>query len=71
MKRWCLAILISLSSILTVKAQEYGKPDRDQPGDEMIQEYLKCVTVDLHKQFLKVARVYMLPPISIGLKMLP
>jgi dienelactone hydrolase len=37
----------------TVKAQQYGKPDRDQPGDEMIQEYLKCITENLHKQFLK------------------
>jgi len=53
MRLWCLAILISLSGILTVHAQEYGKPDRDQPGDEMIQEYLKCITEDLHRRFLK------------------
>jgi len=53
MRVWRLVILILLSCILTVKAQEYGKPDRDQPGDEMIQEYLKNIAKDLHGQFLK------------------
>ena len=56
MRLWCLVIpvcVISLCGGSTVKAQQYGKPDRDQPGDEMIQEYLKCITENLHKQFLK------------------
>jgi dienelactone hydrolase len=56
MRPGCLAILvcvISLSGGSAVKAQEYGAPDRDQPGDEMIQEYLRRITEDLHGQFLK------------------
>jgi dienelactone hydrolase len=48
-----LAYVISLFGGLSIKAQQYGKPDRDQPGDEMIQEYLRCVTEDLHGRFLK------------------
>jgi dienelactone hydrolase len=56
MRHWCLSILvcvISLSGGSAVKAQEYGEPDRDQPGDEMIQGYLRRITEDLHGQFLK------------------
>ena len=56
MRPWCLAILlciISLSGSSAVKAQEYGAPDRDQPGDEIIQGYLRRITEDLHGQFLK------------------
>jgi dienelactone hydrolase len=30
--------------VSSVTAQEYGKPDRGQPGDEMIQEYLRQAT---------------------------
>ncbi|MEN6577035.1 MAG: prolyl oligopeptidase family serine peptidase [Phycisphaerales bacterium] len=32
-------------------AQEYGKPDRDQPGDEMIQQYLQREAQRIHERF--------------------
>ncbi|RPJ31973.1 MAG: hypothetical protein EHM35_11930, partial [Planctomycetaceae bacterium] len=32
-------------------SQEYGKPDREQPGDEMIQQYLKQEAERIHEQF--------------------
>ncbi|MBN2314047.1 MAG: prolyl oligopeptidase family serine peptidase [Sedimentisphaerales bacterium] len=51
-----LAILmgvIFLSGNLIVKSQEYGPPDRDQPGDEMIQAYLASQTKPIHEKFLE------------------
>lgn len=51
-----LAILISLI-LLTgnsiVKGQAYGPPDRDQPGDEMIQAYLEQQTKPIHERFME------------------
>ncbi len=32
-------------------SQEYGKPDREQPGDEMIQQYLKQEAERIHEKF--------------------
>jgi len=55
MRLWCLAILacvVSLYGGSAIKAQEYGPPDRGQPGDEMIQKYLRYITEDLHRRFL-------------------
>ncbi|UCC96712.1 MAG: prolyl oligopeptidase family serine peptidase, partial [Phycisphaerales bacterium] len=45
------ALLVSVVSI--TKGQEYGPPDRGQPGDEMIQQYLKDVTEQIHERFLE------------------
>ena len=51
-----LAILISLI-LLTgnpiTKGQAYGPPDRDQPGDEMIQAYLEQQTKRIHERFME------------------
>ena len=51
-----LAILISLI-LLTgnpiTNGQAYGPPDRDQPGDEMIQAYLEQQTKRIHEQFIE------------------
>ncbi|MEE9365920.1 MAG: hypothetical protein V3W44_04450, partial [Dehalococcoidales bacterium] len=33
--------------------QSYGRPDRDKPGDEMIQEYLARSTQEVHGRFLQ------------------
>ncbi len=46
----CAIIWISATSTL---GQEYGPPDRDQPGDKMIQEYLKRETDKIHETFLE------------------
>jgi dienelactone hydrolase len=35
------------------EGQEYGAPDRGQPGDEMIQQYLGRVTQQIHERFLE------------------
>ncbi len=35
------------------EAQEYGPPDRGQPGDEMIQQYLNRVTQQIHERFME------------------
>ena len=51
-----LAILMSvicLNRNLIVRAQVYGPPDRDQPGDEMIQRYLERQTKSIHERFLE------------------
>jgi dienelactone hydrolase len=37
----------------SVVAQEYGKPDRGQPGDEMIQAFLKREADRIHATFLE------------------
>jgi dienelactone hydrolase len=49
-----LAIVLSCTMCVGVSvalAQEYGKPDRGQPGDEMIQEYLKQATDKIDATF--------------------
>jgi hypothetical protein len=51
-----LAILIGFISLvgnLTIKGQEYGPPDQDQPGDEMIQAYLARQAETIHEQFME------------------
>ena len=56
MRFWCLAILtyvISFNSGSTTKGQAYGPPDRDQPGDEIVQEYLTREAEAIHGQFLE------------------
>ncbi len=35
------------------EGQEYGKPDRGQPGDEMIQQYLNHITQQIHERFME------------------
>lgn len=56
MRFWYLVVLISVITFLgwsTAKGQAYSPPDRDQPGDEMIQEYLRCETEKIHIRFLE------------------
>jgi len=56
MRFWCLVILLSVISFkggLPAKGQVYGPPDRDQPGDEMIQKYLEHKTEKIFGQFLE------------------
>ena len=48
-----LMSVISFNGVLPAKGQTYGLPDRGQPGDEMIQEYLSRVTERIHEQFLQ------------------
>ncbi|HUV65043.1 MAG TPA: prolyl oligopeptidase family serine peptidase [Sedimentisphaerales bacterium] len=45
------ALLFGVGSL--TEAQEYGSPDRGQPGDEMIQHYLGRVTQQIHERFLE------------------
>jgi dienelactone hydrolase len=50
------AILVSVIAMCgwsTAEGQAYGPPDRDQPGDEMIQQYLRAVTGRIHGRFLE------------------
>jgi dienelactone hydrolase len=42
-----LSLLVSASR--PALAQEYGPPDRGEPGDEMIQDYLQAETIKLEK----------------------
>jgi dienelactone hydrolase len=44
-----LAFAITCSA--TARAQPLGLPDRDEPGDQMIQEYLARLTTELHAPF--------------------
>ena len=48
-----LFLAIALISLLpiTLPAQEYGPPDRGQPGDEMIQAYLSAAADRIHATF--------------------
>ncbi len=48
--------LIPLGLVSVVLGQEYGPPDRGQPGDEMIQEYLGRETEKIHARFLEDVR---------------
>lgn len=45
----CLVCLIAAGG--SVRAQEYGRPDRGEPGDRMIQEHLDRVARTLQKPF--------------------
>jgi dienelactone hydrolase len=55
MRFLCLAILAQVITFsgAAVQGQEYGPPDRDQPGDKIIQEYLRSETEEIHRQFLE------------------
>lgn len=48
-----LAFVISFNSGPIVRGQAYGQPDHDQPGDQMIQEYLGRVTEEIYGKFLE------------------
>jgi len=48
-----LACVIFLNLSPTVRGQVYGPPDREQPGDEMIQTYLERQTEPIHEQFME------------------
>lgn len=45
----CLGFVLSMVSL---GSQEYGKPDREAPGDEMIQQYLNDEATKLEADFL-------------------
>jgi dienelactone hydrolase len=51
--RLTAAALLALLAAAPARGQAYGKPDRGQPGDEMIQAYLARVTETLHDRFLE------------------
>src|SRR5262249_47689292 len=47
-----IALAIACVNGSGASAQPYDKPDRDQPGDEMIQGYLARVAAELDETFL-------------------
>jgi len=55
--QWQYAAVLGLVAAVTLShsaiGQEYGSPDRGQPGDEMIQAYLKSETDKIHDGFLR------------------
>ena len=56
MRRFSVAALSALQIIALCSAargQAYGSPDRGQPGDEMIQQYLARETEKIHEAFLQ------------------
>lgn len=46
-----LALAVLCASVDEIRAQALGQPDRDAPGDRMIQDYLARVTAELHAPF--------------------
>ncbi len=46
-------VLLTVFSCGVAGGQEYGRPDRDAPGDEMIQAYLRQETQKVHAPFLE------------------
>lgn len=48
-----LAVLTMLASASKMGGQPYDPPDRGQPGDEMIQEYLRGETEEIHRRFFQ------------------
>lgn len=46
-----LAFVVVCSAASTVWGQAYGRPDRDQPGDDMIQAYLAREAQRIHETF--------------------
>jgi len=48
-----LAFVAAVAFCCAATAQEYGRPDRGQPGDEMIQAYLARQTEKIHGRFLR------------------
>ena len=51
MRSWYVTILVSAMICVGAGAQLHDPPDRGQPGDEMIQEYLKHETQKIHDAF--------------------
>jgi dienelactone hydrolase len=53
--RLCAVCLLAISALdasaVDVRAQALGQPDRDAPGDRMIQEYLARIAGELHAPF--------------------
>ncbi len=47
------ALTLGCLAVGAASGQEYGPPDRDQPGDAMIQAYLARVANRLHDKFLE------------------
>jgi dienelactone hydrolase len=47
---------VSCLGVRTALGQTYGSPDRDQPGDKMIQEYLRREAEAIHNKFLQNVR---------------
>ena len=52
MRFWHMTV-IALIVASVAAGQEYGQPDRDMPGDEMIQGYLGRETQKLHEKFMQ------------------
>lgn len=48
-----LLCVVLFGVVSMTEAQEYGPPDRGQPGDEMIQRYLAGVTQQIHERFME------------------
>lgn len=48
---WSWAVVLSLLGVFTLSAQELGKYDRESPGDEMIQAYLREQTATVAAKF--------------------
>ena len=56
MRFWYMAVLVSVMTFgggSTAKGQTYGLPDRGERGDEMIQEYLRGETEEIHRRFFQ------------------
>ena len=56
MRSWHTFLVVVFAASLvgsTVQGQEYGPPDRGQPGDEMIQRYLARAAEEIHGSFLQ------------------
>jgi hypothetical protein len=54
MKTWRAVSFVILAGFCLFQqalAQALGEPDRGQPGDRMIQEYLRRHTEDMHASF--------------------
>ena len=51
--RALLMILAVVSAPLSAPGQEYGKPDRDAPGDEAVQRYLADLAREAPDGFLR------------------
>ncbi|MBN1507055.1 MAG: prolyl oligopeptidase family serine peptidase [Sedimentisphaerales bacterium] len=50
--RWTVSLLVTMCLIASSGlGQEYGQPDRGQPGDEMIQSYLASEAQRIHEKF--------------------
>ena len=48
-----MAVLVACAIGAAARGQEYGPPDRGQPGDEMIQRYLARIAEEIDGSFLR------------------